>query len=60
MCMKSENKRVVNDGKLQMYHIQDDHETIIDLDTWNTVQQEIARREKFCEENRTNAYAQLT
>lgn len=43
-----------------MYHIQDDHETIIDLDTWNTVQQEIARREKFCEENRTNAYAQLT
>ena len=50
-------KRVVNDGKLQMYHIQDDHEAIIDLDTWNAVQQEIARREKFCEEHRTNAYA---
>lgn len=53
-------KRVVNDGKLQMYHIQDDHEAIIDIDTWNAVQQEIARREKYCEEHRTNAYAQLT
>lgn len=53
-------KRVVNDGKLQMYHIQDDHEAIIDIDTWNAVQQEIARREKYCEEHHTNAYAQLT
>lgn len=26
-------KGVVNDGKLQKYHIQDDHEAIIDLDT---------------------------
>lgn len=53
-------KRVVNDGKLQMYHIQDDHEAIIDIDTWNAVQQEIARREKYCEEHHTNAHAQLT
>ena len=43
-----------------MYHIQDDHEAIIDIDTWNAVQQEITRREKYCEEHRTNAYAQLT
>lgn len=53
-------KRVVNDGKLQMYHIQDDHEAIIDLDTWNAVQQEIARREEYCKGHRTNAYSQQT
>lgn len=53
-------KRVVNDGKLQKYHIQDDHEAIIDLDTWNAVQQEIARREVFCKEHKTNTYAVLT
>ena len=53
-------KRVVNDGKLQMYHIEDDHEAIIDLDTWNVVQQEIARREQYCREHHTNAYAQQT
>lgn len=53
-------KRVVNDGKLQMYHIQDDHEAIIDIDTWNAVQQEIARREEYCKVHHTNTYAVLT
>ena len=53
-------KRVINDGKLQKYHIQDDHEAIIDLDTWNAVQQEIARREEYCKEHKTNTYGVLT
>jgi len=34
-----EKKRVINDGKLKKYHIQDDHEAKIDADTWNAVQQ---------------------
>lgn len=53
-------KRVVNDGKLQKYHIQDDHEAIIDIDTWNAVQQELARREEYCKEHKTNTYGVLT
>jgi DNA invertase Pin-like site-specific DNA recombinase len=55
-----EKKRVKNEGKLQKYHIQDDHEAIIDIDTWNAVQHEIARREAFCKEHHTNTYAVLT
>ena len=53
-----EKKRVVNDGKLQKYHIQDDHEAIIDADTWNAVQQELARCDEYCIAHHTNAYSQ--
>ncbi len=53
-------KRVVNDGELQKYHIKEDHEPIIDADTWRAVQQEIKRREIYCAEHHTNAYAQRT
>lgn len=52
-------QRVINDGHLQMYYIEDDHEAIIDKDTWNAVQQEIKRREKYCKDHYTNTYAQL-
>ncbi len=52
-------KRVINNGELQKYHIKEDHEPIIDTDTWNAVQQEIERRAKFCEAHFTNAYAQI-
>lgn len=52
-------QRVMNDGQLQKYHIEDDHEAIIDKDTWNAVQKEIARREAYCREHFTNTYAQL-
>ena len=53
-------KRVMNDGELQKFYIKDDHEPIIDASTWNAVQQEIARREKYCEDHHTNSYAQMT
>ncbi len=52
-------KRVINEGKLQKFYIKDDHEAIIDEETWNAVQQELKRREDFCKEHFTNAYAQL-
>lgn len=50
-------KRVMNDGTIQMYHIEEDHEPIIDVETWEAVQQELERRQRFCEEHRTNTYA---
>lgn len=37
-------KTVVNHGELQKYHVEDSHEPIIDLETWNKVQEEIKRR----------------
>ena len=40
-------KRVMNDGTIQMYHIEEDHEPIIDVETWEAVQQELERRQRF-------------
>ena len=50
-------KRVMNDGTIQMYHIEEDHEPIIDVEIWEAVQQELERGQRFCEEHRTNTYA---
>ncbi len=30
-------RRVINDGSVQMYHIEEDHEPIIDIETWEAV-----------------------
>ncbi|WP_310604797.1 recombinase family protein [Anaerosporobacter sp.] len=51
-------KRVMNDGTIQMYHIEEDHEPIIDVETWEAVQLEMERRAAYCQEHRNNAYAQ--
>ena len=51
-------KRVMNDGTIQMYHIEEDHEPIIDAEMWEAVQLEMERRSKYCEEHQNNAYAQ--
>ena len=51
-------KRVMNDGRIQMYHIEEDHEPIIDIETWEAAQAELKRREKYCKEHFTNAYSQ--
>lgn len=51
-------KCVLNDGKLQKYYIENDHEAIIDKDIWEAAQLETARRETFCKEHHTNAYTQ--
>ena len=34
-------RRVLNDGELPKYHIKGDHEPIIDVETWETVQAEL-------------------
>lgn len=51
-------KRVMNDGSIQMYHIEEDHEPIIDIETWQAAQSELERREKYCKAHFTNAYSQ--
>lgn len=53
-------KRVANEGQLQKFHIQNDHEPIIDREIWDAAQQEMERRERFCKEYHINAYAQRT
>lgn len=40
MCKKAKT----NDGELPKYHVEDSHDAIIDLETWNKVQEEIKRR----------------
>ena len=37
-------KTVVNHGELPKYHVEESHEPIIDIETWNKVQEEIKRR----------------
>ena len=37
-------KTMVNHGELPKYHVEESHEPIIDMDTWNKVQEEIKRR----------------
>lgn len=39
-----EHKKVVNNGERPKYYVRDNHPAIIDRDTWNRVQSEIARR----------------
>lgn len=53
-------RRVVNDGDLPKYHIKKDHESIIDIETWEAVQAELDRRAQYCTEHFTNAYSQKT
>lgn len=51
-------KRVMNDGTVQMYHIEEDHEAIIDAEMWEAVQLEIKRRAQYCMKHQNNAYSQ--
>lgn len=50
-------KRVKNDGQIQQYHIEDNHEAIIDPLIWEAVQHEHQRRNHYCEEHGLNAYS---
>lgn len=38
---------MVNKGELNKYHVEDTHESIIPLETWNKVQEEIKRRDSL-------------
>lgn len=53
-------RRAKNEGQLQSFYIEDDHEAIIDPDTWNCVQQELERRKNFMEEHDLKAYGNNT
>ncbi|WP_044476999.1 recombinase family protein [Oceanobacillus massiliensis] len=50
-------KRVKNEGQIQQYHIEDNHEAIIDPLIWEAVQHEHQRRSNYCEEHGLNAYS---
>ena len=53
-------RRVMNDGSVQMYHIEEDHEPIVDIETWEAVQAELERRVQYCNDHFTNAYGQMS
>lgn len=53
-------KRAVNQGEIQMFYIEDDHEPIIEPWIWKCVQLEMARRKKYVEEHGTNSYSHNT
>lgn len=49
-------KRSANDGQVNKYYVEDSHEAIIDKETWELVQLELARRKAFREEHQLNFY----
>ncbi len=53
-------KRVLNQGDIQKFYIEDDHEAIIEPEIWECVQLEMARRKKYMEEHGTNSYSNNT
>lgn len=53
-------KRVQNNGEIQKFYIEDDHEAIIEPLIWECVQLEIARRKRYMEEHGTNSYSHNT
>lgn len=53
-------KRVQNQGEIQKFYIEDDHESIIEPWIWECVQLEIKRRKRYLEEHGTNSYSNNT
>lgn len=49
-------KRTENDGQINQYYVKNNHEAIIDAETWDIVQQEIARRKNFREKYHLKTY----
>ncbi|HEM4204741.1 recombinase family protein [Streptococcus suis] len=49
-------KRVQNDGQVNQYYVENSHEAIIDKDTWELVQLELARRKAFRVEHLLKSY----
>ncbi|CQR24982.1 prophage LambdaSa04, site-specific recombinase resolvase [Streptococcus varani] len=49
-------KRIPNDGQVNQYYVEASHEGIIDTETWETVQLEIARRKAYREEHQLKSY----
>lgn len=53
-------KRVQNEGEIQQYYIEDDHEAIIEPWIWECVQLEMKRREMYLEEHNITRFSQNT
>lgn len=53
-------KRIKNDGQIQSYVIEENHDPIIDEETWDCVQMEMERREMYLKEHRINSYSHQT
>jgi len=53
-------KRVMNNGEIQKFYVEEDHEAIIKPRIWGCVQLEIKRRKKYLEEHGTNSYSNNT
>nr|WP_288978519.1 recombinase family protein [uncultured Blautia sp.] len=53
-------KRVQNDGEIQQYYIEDDHEAIIEPWIWECVQLEMKRRERYLKEHNITRFSQNT
>jgi site-specific DNA recombinase len=53
-------KRAMNNGEIQKFYIEDDHEAIIEPWVWECVQLEIKRRKSYLEEHGTNSYSNNT
>ncbi len=51
-------KQVKNHGEIQQVYIEDNHEGIIDKDTWEAVQEELARRDEFMKTHGLKMYVQ--
>ncbi len=53
-------KRVQNEGEVQQYYIEDDHDAIIEPWIWECVQLEMKRRERYLEEHNITRFSQNT
>lgn len=53
-------KRVQNEGEIQQYYIEDDHEAIIEDWIWECVQLEMERRKRYLAEHNITRFSQNT
>lgn len=53
-------KRALNNGEIQKFYIEDDHDAIIEPWIWECVQLEIKRRRRYLEEHGTKSYSNNT
>ena len=49
-------KQVKNNGEITQVYVEDDHEGIIDKETWEAVQEELSRRDKFMADHNLKMY----
>lgn len=49
-------KRIDNDGQVNQYYIENNHEPILDREKWEIVQLEMARRKRFREQHKLQFY----